>query len=280
MLRYKTLKWIVNKFISRPSLELEEIVDKEIQTFERRLESFNKLPHHWKQWVIECNDPILEIGCGEGGLIYGISQICKKPIIGIELDSANAKKSSEIKGAAVLQADGELLPFRSESIRLVFLIEVVEHVNDIAKVLLEVHRVLKSDGIAIVTFPSFLSIKGPHLFHLIPIPWAQFIFGRHTLRRVAVEELQKINPNVTSLDHLNEITIQKFLQTAIPLFDLQQLRVRSGFKVMKPIQFIPYVDDFVADSVRVVLRRNGSVQGQSIRTKYLTQKYFQLVDKV
>jgi SAM-dependent methyltransferase len=50
------------------------------------------------------------------------------------------------------------LPFRNEAFDLVMMLEVIEHVADVPRVLSEVARVLKPDGRAIISTPNRLSV--------------------------------------------------------------------------------------------------------------------------
>jgi SAM-dependent methyltransferase len=61
-------------------------------------------------------------------------------------------------GWVVANLDDDL-PFRDDSFDLVILLEVIEHLADIPHALREIARVLRSDGVAIVTTPNRLNVS-------------------------------------------------------------------------------------------------------------------------
>jgi SAM-dependent methyltransferase len=61
-------------------------------------------------------------------------------------------------GWVVANLDDDL-PFRDDSFDLVTLLEVIEHLADIPHALREIARVLRSDGVAIVTTPNRLNVS-------------------------------------------------------------------------------------------------------------------------
>ena len=96
------------------------------------------------------NDIVLDLGCGTGRLAIPIAELSRK-VIGIDsseemLEVARCKskqlKNVEYKRAEILRR----LPFDDASFDKVVAVLVVNHVNDLGKFFMEVHRVLKSGG--------------------------------------------------------------------------------------------------------------------------------------
>ncbi len=94
-------------------------------------------------------DMILDVGCGEGKiwqLFPGLD------ITGLDISEENLKKAGKylkpVKGPA------EKLPFKDQSFDLVIASEILEHLIAPEKVLQEIDRVLKPEGLAIVTYPN------------------------------------------------------------------------------------------------------------------------------
>ena len=63
-------------------------------------------------------------------------------------------KDSKIHNSHIIQAGGESLPFPAEDFDVVFSSHVLEHVLDQVKVLQEMKRVLKKEGILIIGVPT------------------------------------------------------------------------------------------------------------------------------
>lgn len=102
------------------------------------------------------NKFILDIGCNEGELTKIISK--KNKVIGMEL-SEGAVKKAKTKGLEVIKGDVYKIPFKDNYFDLVHFSEVIEHILDTDKALMEIHRVLKPKGRLIMTTPNFCSFR-------------------------------------------------------------------------------------------------------------------------
>ena len=98
--------------------------------------------------------PLLDLGCGEGKIakiLFG------KGIVDVGLDNeleiAKAARQSKVYKKVVV-GDARNLPFRNNSFSTIFSNCVIEHIPGKIKVLREVKRVLKKNGIFIFTVPS------------------------------------------------------------------------------------------------------------------------------
>lgn len=92
----------------------------------------------------------LEVGCGGGLLCEEIARM-GFAVTGIDPSENSLQIASKHAKAGGLQivyekGTGEALPFRDNSLDLVFCCDVLEHVRDVPKVILEIARVLKPGG--------------------------------------------------------------------------------------------------------------------------------------
>jgi SAM-dependent methyltransferase len=101
---------------------------------------------------------ILDIGCGDGGLLLEVIKRAGASLyVGVELSIGRLRLAQERLGNPVglLQIDGRAhLPFGDQSFDLIFITEVIEHLKDPGSLLNEVHRILKSSGRLILTTPN------------------------------------------------------------------------------------------------------------------------------
>ena len=98
------------------------------------------------------NSIILDVGCKDGYLLKTIrnyNQSCK--CYGIE---KNPKVLEMIKTCNVRVADVTDLPFEKNFFDKVFVLDVLEHVEELDKALEEIKRVLKTDGNVILSGPT------------------------------------------------------------------------------------------------------------------------------
>lgn len=124
-------------------------------------------------------DKVLEVGCGNGYYLSLLNRLgIKLNLTGIDIDKLalkDAKKFINDNKVKVITADASKIPFPSNSFDKIVMSEVIEHVIDEKKVLNEVHRVLKKDGILALTTNN---IDYPFLWD--PVNWIlQHFFNTH-----------------------------------------------------------------------------------------------------
>jgi len=78
-----------------------------------------------------------------------------------------------------VDADIKNLPFESDSIDTVILTQVLEHIDEPFKALNEVKRVLKKDGILILSVPF--------IYHAHATPYDYFRYSEHGLKKICEE---------------------------------------------------------------------------------------------
>lgn len=113
-----------------------------------------------KEFVSEndLQDPtVLEVGCGAGHVLHEINNKFKtKNLIGLDpLDDWRDLASKRLNGKVkLIKGFAEDLPFKNESIDCLVCSEVLEHIIDPSIALDEFKRVLKKDGIMIISIPN------------------------------------------------------------------------------------------------------------------------------
>jgi SAM-dependent methyltransferase len=99
---------------------------------------------------------VLDIACGTG---YGMAMMLESAagVIGIDIDLDSAKKAklaSKTQRSGVAVADGCALPFADGSFDVVTSFETVEHLDARPQFLAELRRVLKSNGVLVLSTPN------------------------------------------------------------------------------------------------------------------------------
>ena len=106
---------------------------------------------------------VLDIGCQRGGYCYNIKQ-AGMDIVGIDISHGYLKMAKDkVPEAGFALADAQYLPFEDASFDTVLLSEILEHVNDEERVVAEVTRVLKPDGVVFVTVPAYEEPSEEHV---------------------------------------------------------------------------------------------------------------------
>jgi len=117
------------------------------------------------------NKIVLDIACGSG---YGTNYLAEsgaQEIIGADIDEESVKnnetkyKSSNLKFKV---ADALNLPFENNKFEVVVSLETIEHFPETKQVRLleEFKRVLKEDGLLIISTPNALASRYPNPWHL------------------------------------------------------------------------------------------------------------------
>lgn len=111
---------------------------------------------------------VLDIACGSG---YGTQLLAKKAkkVYGVDVNEDSVKYASQLYNAPNIEyivGDGEAIPLPDDSVDVVVTFETIEHIKDYAKFIKEVKRVLKPDGLALVSTPNDLEFAEGNHFHL------------------------------------------------------------------------------------------------------------------
>ena len=104
----------------------------------------------------------LDIGCGTGGNLSVLSRFSKK-VIGLDtspqaLDYCRSRGWNTVE---LIQKDGRL-NFADGTTDMVTLLDILEHVADEHPLLREISRVLRPDGLLMVTVPAFQFLWSEH----------------------------------------------------------------------------------------------------------------------
>lgn len=108
---------------------------------------------------VEKDAHILDLGCGIGLSLHVLAQIFPNTV-GCDVDEKALNvcrkilKEVGVDGIDLKKYDGRELPFPNNSFDAVLSIEVVEHVKNPKPMLKEIKRVLKRDGVLIITTPN------------------------------------------------------------------------------------------------------------------------------
>lgn len=102
------------------------------------------------------SEKILDVGCSSGVLTAQIAKaLPRSKVTGLDsYDKAIIFAKSKYPNVSFITADAHKLPFKNNSFDLVICTETLEHVIDPKGALLEMRRVLKNTGYAIISMDS------------------------------------------------------------------------------------------------------------------------------
>ena len=155
---------------------------------------------------------ILDAGCGEGHLLEKISERGYNNLFGVDVtDVALESAAKRVPKAELSLQDISKFSFEDKSFDIVVCTEVIEHVENYNEVLTELKRILKDDGLLILTFPNeplCVAMRIAFLRRPIPKDHVSFYSVRKMKKLVGLRLKEKINlpwknfPNMLSLIHL------------------------------------------------------------------------------
>jgi ubiquinone/menaquinone biosynthesis C-methylase UbiE len=127
-----------------------------------KIEKYQKIIRDVEWARIEHNIPekskFLDVGCGAGYSLMRASKDLNCAVEGIDADpgihGVGRFIKDMVKTVPIRQGFAENLPYADESFDAVYCSHVLEHVNDEAKALAEMKRVLKKDGVLIIGMPT------------------------------------------------------------------------------------------------------------------------------
>lgn len=145
-----------------------------------------------KKMIVGNTKSILDIGCASGWMTAKIAEtLYWIPVTGVDV-SPEMINYAEIKhpGINFICADAHKLPFGNETFDLIICTEVLEHVSDPLRVLLEIRRCLCPKGKVIISMDS-----GNLLFKIIWFLWTKTkgkVWKNAHLHEFNREKLQKL----------------------------------------------------------------------------------------
>ena len=151
-------------------------------------------------------EPILDVGCGDG---FFAQTVFNTVSIGLDVPQSRineAYKSDVYK--KLVQYDGVKFPFPNNSFQTVISNCVLEHINDVDRIIKEMYRVLAPGGFCIVT--------------VMAKPWEEHLFGSIFLGNTYRQYMKKKQV------HIHLLTSSEWKQTF----------VRSGFQIKKCIGYL------------------------------------------
>jgi len=131
-----------------------EAFDKDIYSYVLFLD--HKFAYNYAANFVNKNSKVLEIGSGDGYGTHYLSKYCKD-IIAIDILEDVVNKANSLyqnEKCRFMCYDGKKLNFPDKSFDMVISCHVIEHVGDVELYLKNIKRVLKEDGICILTTPS------------------------------------------------------------------------------------------------------------------------------
>jgi len=167
---------------------------------------------------------ILDVGCGDGNFTALISKVCKaKEVYGVDISEKGVEmaKKNGIKALRV-DIDEENLPFKDNYFDAVLSLEVIEHLYDPDHLLDEVYRVLKPNGIFVLTTPNLASLYNRIALLFGYQPFYTNVSLRKSYGHIPfIENIYRKKGIVPSPDHIRLFTVKSLKENCYVIIILK-----------------------------------------------------------
>lgn len=204
------------------------------------------------------NGKILDVGCSGGHFMYWAQKRGFNPS-GVELNKKTAN-SAVSYGFEVYNGFLKDAPFEKGGFDIVFLGEIIEHVNDPRELITDALKFLKQDGLIVITTPNidcFWSKTTFWLYKVFKIPWSSVTPPYH---------LFQFNSNnldvLLGKENLKLISESYLLMTRLK-YELGMLHLLKKFKNSKKIidfifmifAFASYIFIYILNIISWIFRK-------------------------
>ena len=180
---------------------------------------------------------VLDIGCGTGRLTIPLQEKAQAEVWGLDLSAEMLEQAKQKKGAETIHwilGDAQALPFPDRFFDLTFMCLVLHHIEDKARAIEEMYRVLKPGGRSLIWTVShqqikdfllnefFPSLQRIDLGRFLPIPTIKDLMGSAGYTHIHVEEVVFQEQMATS-DYIEKVR-NKYIST-LSLIDEKEFAV-------------------------------------------------------
>jgi ubiquinone/menaquinone biosynthesis C-methylase UbiE len=222
---------------------------------------------------------ILDIGCGGGGKTAYLLKFSPGNIVGLDMNDEFIEKATkfskrfkkkENSTLSFIKGNAENLPFESNSFDFATMMDTFEHFSNPIKVLNETRRVLKKDGLLLISFPPYYHPYGAHVKDLMPLPWVHLFFSEKAIatayyklsfykkdgdRRRKLKIGREKNGNY-NINYINNMTINKCTNILKSVdLNLKYFKLIPLGNFLIPLLKIDNIKELLVKNVVVILKK-------------------------
>ena len=157
---------------------------------------------------IASNKTVLDIASGSGYGTNMLSEVANK-VYGVDNSEEAIRYSEENfrrENVEFIIGSAEDIPLEDNSVDLVVSFETIEHVKDYKKLVREIRRVLRDNGLAIISTPNIIEFAKNNEFHVHE-------FGQKELTDLLSKEFKYLKPLYQTTWAYVQLSDDKYIQT-------------------------------------------------------------------
>jgi 2-polyprenyl-3-methyl-5-hydroxy-6-metoxy-1,4-benzoquinol methylase len=228
---------------------------------------------------------VLDFGCADGLISRGYLSAGAASVVGVDIDAPAVARARArfCEARLTFNVCGvSSIPLEDESVDTVISYDVFEHVERPLLTLRELFRVAKPGGSVLIGTWGWRHPFAPHLWSVMPVPWAHLVVSERTLLRACrrVYSSDSYVPTRHDLDEYGNKKPGKYLHTSIPrsylnrylISDFERDFLVAGFQLesnlapfgsrlaswTRPLVHVRWLREFVTGYAWFVLRRSSA----------------------
>jgi SAM-dependent methyltransferase len=131
---------------------------------------------------------VVDFGCNDGSISRRYLDAGAADVIGVDIDAPTIDRANRLhSGPHVRFVRGTVrtIPIEDASVDVIISYDVFEHVADPPATVAECHRILKPGGKMLIGTWGWYHPFAPHLWAVMPVPWAHVVYSEKTILRAA-----------------------------------------------------------------------------------------------
>ncbi len=175
---------------------------------------------------------IMDLGCNDGAISMEYLRRGAAKVVGIDIDERAIQRAAALhhdERLIFVQNGVDSIPLDDRSVDVVMSYDVFEHVSQPTTILKELYRILTPTGKALIGTWSWFHPFAPHLWSVMPVPWAHVFFSEQTLLRVCrrVYHSSWYAPNMHDYDEDGQRFPDKYTHQTISTDYLNKLLIKD-----------------------------------------------------
>jgi SAM-dependent methyltransferase len=184
---------------------------------------------------------VMDFGCNDGAISGEYLRAGAARVVGVDIDDRALDRARQLhtdRRLTFVRGGPDSIGIESQSVDVVVSYDVFEHVGRPLPILRELRRILASDGQLVISTTGWYSPFAPHLWSVMPVPWAHVFFSERSLLRACrkVYNASWYSPNMHDLDEHGQ-RLTKYVSESIPIEYLNKYLIRDFERTFRDAGF-------------------------------------------
>jgi|GEM_PF-1564068 len=225
------------------SSEMKTALTDSQSCYRYRAREFERIVSAARRHQVDIQDSeVLDFGCNNGAITSNYISEGASRVVGVDIDRDAIKLATHqnrLEEVSFLCCDVDSIPLEDGSVDVVVSYDVFEHVSRPASILSELHRVLRPGGRVLIGTWSWYHPFAPHLWSVMPVPWAHMFVSERTLLRACrrVYNAKWYAPTMHDFDEHGNRKPDKYKEDAISTDYLNKLLIKDFERLFNAANF-------------------------------------------